>query len=101
MIAPPFEFVERFRANLLRARRRTGLSQEQLSDLAALHRTAIGLMESGERIPRIDTLIRLAASLEVTPGDLLDGLDWVPVRDGAKGSYWTRPVGTARSRTDG
>lgn len=101
MIAPPFEFVERFRSNLLRARRRAGLNQEELADLAALHRTAIGLMERGERIPRIDTLVRLAASLEVSPGDLLDGLDWVPVRDRAEGSYWTRSPGSARGRTDG
>lgn len=101
MIAPPFEFVEQFRANLLRARRRAGLSQEQLAELAALHRTAVGLMERGERIPRIDTLVRLAASLEVEPGELLNGLDWVPARDRAEGSYWTRIGSAGRSHADG
>ena len=36
------------------------------------------MLERGERVPRIDTLIKLAGSLGVTPGELLDGLGWEP-----------------------
>jgi transcriptional regulator with XRE-family HTH domain len=70
--------AERFGENLRRVRGREGLSQEQLAVRASPHRTAIGLLEHGERVPRIDTLIRLAGAMAVPPGELLDGIDWVP-----------------------
>jgi transcriptional regulator with XRE-family HTH domain len=67
-----------FGKTLARIRRRAGLSQEELSFMASLHRTEIGMLERGIRTPRIDTLVKLASSLEVSPGDLLDGLEWTP-----------------------
>ena len=70
--------AERFGENLRRVRRREGLSQERLAARASLHRTEIGLLENGERVPRIDTLIRLAGGMVVPPGELIDGIDWVP-----------------------
>lgn len=89
-MARPFGVAEQFRSNLRRSRHSVRLSQEELAALAGLHRTAIGLMEKGERLPRIDTLVKLAASLEVTPNSLLDGIEWVPSRNQAKGAFWTR-----------
>lgn len=70
--------AERSGSNLRRLRRREGLSQEQLAARASLHRTEIGRLESGERVCRIDTLIRLAGAMSVPPGELLEGIDWVP-----------------------
>ena len=70
--------AERFGRNLRRERRREGLSQEELAKLAGLHRTAIGMLERGERVPKIDTLIRLADSAGTTPTKLLDGIYWIP-----------------------
>lgn len=67
-----------FGENVLLTRKRAGLSQEELSFLAALHRTEIGKLELGERLPRIDTLVKLAGALEVPPGDLLKGMAWMP-----------------------
>jgi transcriptional regulator with XRE-family HTH domain len=64
--------------NLRRIRRREGLSQEQLAMRASLHRTEVGRLEAGERVCRIDTLIRLAGAMAVPPGELLGGIDWVP-----------------------
>jgi transcriptional regulator with XRE-family HTH domain len=64
--------------NLLRHRKRRGLSQENLAIHASLHRTEIGLLERGERIPRVDTLIKLAGALGISPGELLDGISWEP-----------------------
>ncbi len=70
--------AERFGENLRRVRRREGLSQEGLAVRASLHRTEIGRLEAGERACRIDTLIRLAGAMVVPPGELLDGIAWVP-----------------------
>ncbi len=68
----------RFGENLIRCRRRVGLSQEELGVRASLHRTQIGLLERGLRLPRIDTLIKLAGALEVSAADLLAGISWLP-----------------------
>ncbi len=69
---------EQFGANLLRERKRAGLSQENLGFRASLHRTQIGLLERGARIPRIDTLIKLMQALDVDAAALLEGIEWVP-----------------------
>jgi transcriptional regulator with XRE-family HTH domain len=75
---PPVDIAAGFGRNLVRCRKRAGLSQEELGFLAALHRTEIGMLERGIRLARIDTLVKLAGALGVPPGDLLDGLDWSP-----------------------
>jgi transcriptional regulator with XRE-family HTH domain len=69
--------AERFGENLMIYRRRVGLSQEELGFRASLHRTEIGELERGVRVPRIDTLIKLAGALSVPPGDLLKGIAWI------------------------
>jgi transcriptional regulator with XRE-family HTH domain len=61
-----------------RIRRGQELSQEALADYAEIHRTQISLIEHGERLPRIDTVIRLAGGLLVPPCELLDGILWEP-----------------------
>jgi transcriptional regulator with XRE-family HTH domain len=38
----------------------------------------IGKLENGERLPRIDTLIKLAGALALPPERLLDGIAWEP-----------------------
>jgi transcriptional regulator with XRE-family HTH domain len=70
------DLAERFGDNLVACRNRTGISQEELGFRADLHRTEIGMLERGIRLPRIDTLLKLAGALEVEPGKLLDGMDW-------------------------
>jgi transcriptional regulator with XRE-family HTH domain len=77
--------AEQLGRNLWLARRRVGLSQEKLAKLCGLHRTEVGLVEKGRRIPRVDTLIKLASSLEVDVEELLKGIVWivpVPERHG-------------------
>jgi transcriptional regulator with XRE-family HTH domain len=64
--------------NLRKHRRRAGLSQEEVGIRASLHRTEVGLLERGERLPRVDTLVKLAGALEVSPGELLAGIAWNP-----------------------
>jgi transcriptional regulator with XRE-family HTH domain len=65
--------------NLRRIRRQTGFSQEEVGFRSGLHRTEIGLLERGERLPRIDTLLKLAGALCVKfEGPLLEGIEWQP-----------------------
>ncbi len=45
---------------------------------ASLHRTEIGLLERGGRVPKIDTAAKLAGALGVTLAELLDGIEWHP-----------------------
>jgi transcriptional regulator with XRE-family HTH domain len=71
------EVAAHFAANLRRARRRTGLSQEAIGFRASLHRTEVGLLERGARVPRIDTLVKLCAALGVQIDcALLNGITW-------------------------
>ena len=79
-------FKAQFSTNLYRARKRAGFSQEGLGFRAEIHRTEVGLIERGQRIPRIDTLVKLAGALEVSPCDLLDGIAWEPAETRA-GSF--------------
>lgn len=83
--------------NLLLWRRRVRLSQEELAIRAGLHRTEIYKLEHGERLPRIDTLVKLAFSLEVPPGDLVEGLAWVPAHPPPGGHFIARSRGLGAS----
>ncbi len=72
------EVAQHFGANLRRLRKQAGLSQEQLGARASLHRTEIGLLERGARVPRIDTIVKLAAALALPPNVLIAGIVWTP-----------------------
>lgn len=72
------DIAARFGDNLARCRKRADLSQDELSVRASVHRTEISQLERGLRVARIDTLIKLAVSLEVSADELLVGIDWVP-----------------------
>ncbi len=61
-----------FAENLRNFRRARNLSQEDLAELAELHRTYIGSVERGERNITIDNMERLARALGVTIQDLLE-----------------------------
>ena len=67
-----------FGRNLAAARKRAGMSQEEVGYRASLHRTEIGLLERAERVPRIDTAVKLAGAVGVHVGQLLDGIAWSP-----------------------
>ena len=70
--------TDRFGRNLASCRRRVGISQEELAVLASVHRTEISHLERGLRIARVDTVVKLAGSLGIPPGELLDGMSWEP-----------------------
>lgn len=85
----------RFGANVACCRKRAGISQEELSVRASLHRSEVSQIERGLRLCRIDTLLKLSGSLEVIPDELLAGLEWLP---GAMTYGRFRPVDGAESR---
>lgn len=66
----------RFGENLAELRGRVGRSQTATADRAGLHRTEVALVEHGRRIPRLDTLVKLAGAVEVAPCELLAGMSW-------------------------
>jgi len=73
------EVARRFGENLRRLRKGADVSQEELGLRCSLHRTEIGLLERGARVPRIDTLIKIASGLGVRIDcALLDGITWTP-----------------------
>jgi transcriptional regulator with XRE-family HTH domain len=75
----PESIAIQFGKNLRRARKHSvGLSQEELAVLASIHRTEVGLLERGERTPRIDTAVKLAGALGVPIDDLIEGINWQP-----------------------
>jgi transcriptional regulator with XRE-family HTH domain len=57
--------------NVRSFRKRKGLSQEALADLAGLHRTYVGAVERGERNVSAENIERLAIALGIDPYQLL------------------------------
>jgi transcriptional regulator with XRE-family HTH domain len=76
--------------NLWMARRRAGYSQEALGELCGLHRTEVGMVENGQRLPRVDTLMKLATALEIGVEKLVEGIEWIPPAPSANGSFVVR-----------
>ena len=84
--------AERLGRNVHKARRRGGFSQEELGAMACLHRTEIGFVESGQRLPRVDTLIKLASALGVDAAELLEGVEWIIPAPARPGSFVVSPL---------
>jgi transcriptional regulator with XRE-family HTH domain len=70
------DVTERFGDNILRIRQARRLSQESLAERAGIHRTQMTLIENGRRKPRIETVLKLAGALEVSPESLFEGIHW-------------------------
>jgi len=60
-----------FAQELRKARNATGMSQEDLAELAGLHRNYISLLEMGERQPSITTVFALSQALGISGADLV------------------------------
>ncbi len=67
---------QRFAENLILLRRRSDLSQEKTAERSGLHKTEISLLERGLRLPRLDTIVKLAGAVEVEACELLVGMAW-------------------------
>jgi transcriptional regulator with XRE-family HTH domain len=60
--------------NLREARERLRLTQEQVGERSGVHTGEVSRIETGKRDPQASTVERLAKAVEVTPGQLFDGL---------------------------
>jgi transcriptional regulator with XRE-family HTH domain len=69
--------VQRFAQNLKQAREALPgkVSQEALADLCDIHRTEVSRLETGQREPRLTTIVKLARGMQLDPRDLLRGMD--------------------------
>jgi transcriptional regulator with XRE-family HTH domain len=72
------ELSKHFATTLIQERLRADLSQEDLGYLSSMHRTAIAELERGHRLPRLDSIVRLAGGLEIEPAELLAGMRYRP-----------------------
>ena len=64
--------------NLLVARRRIGLSQAALGEVALVSSVRISGIENGRVVGMLDSYVRLAGALGFTLDDLLAGVWWTP-----------------------
>lgn len=64
------EFGERVRERRLEL----GLSQEAAAVRCGIHWTQLGKVERGQRSLRLETILKIAAGLQVEPGQLVNGL---------------------------
>lgn len=66
-----------FGQRLARLRTEHDLTQEELAYRSELHRTAVANLEKGANVPRLDTVLKLAAALSTPPCQLIEGLpEW-------------------------
>jgi transcriptional regulator with XRE-family HTH domain len=52
--------------------KKLGMSQEQVAERSGVHATEVSRIEAGKRDPRVSTVERLAAAVNVKPGQLLE-----------------------------
>jgi transcriptional regulator with XRE-family HTH domain len=69
---------------------RSAFPQEELGFRSSLHRTEIGLLERGARVPRIDTVVKIATGLGIQPNALVVGIAWTPPTATTQGGGFTR-----------
>jgi transcriptional regulator with XRE-family HTH domain len=63
--------LKEFGQKVLYYRKKRNLSQEELAELANLHRTYIGQIETGKRNIALRNVDKIAKALGVSPKDLL------------------------------
>jgi transcriptional regulator with XRE-family HTH domain len=64
--------VGKFGKNLRAARKKLGLTQEEVAERSGVQAGEVSRIERGKRDPQISTLEKLAAAVELPPGRLLD-----------------------------
>lgn len=68
---------DNFNENLKEARLRSGISQKDLAENIGVAKSTYSLYESGKREPNVDTIKKIASSLNVSADTLL-GIDNEP-----------------------
>ena len=66
---------DKFGAAVRARREKLGFSQEQLAELAGMHRTYVGSIERGERNVSLENIVKLCKALRIKPSSLMSSLD--------------------------
>jgi transcriptional regulator with XRE-family HTH domain len=74
MIDKEQEFLKGFGKQLAGIRKIKGLSQEELATRSGLHAVAITYIETGKRLPKLNTIYKLANGLGIPVASLFKGL---------------------------
>lgn len=85
-------------ARMKRVRESGGWTQEQLAEAIGVTPHTVSQYERGEQSPRLTTLLRLAATLRVRPGELIDVA--LPVPTAAAPPEGAEVLGLYRSLSD-
>lgn len=56
--------------NIIRVRKRSGMSQKELAEMIGTHQQQMSQWESGNRIPKIDTILKIANALSCNPKEI-------------------------------
>jgi transcriptional regulator with XRE-family HTH domain len=59
-------------------RKRLGMTQERVAELAELDRKHISMIETGKAEPRVGTLVRIAGAIDIPVEKFVAGLAFVP-----------------------
>ncbi len=78
-------FAQILGRNIRRTRRAADLTQETLAFRAGVHRTALSGYEGGHKVPTLESFVRIAVALGISPCELLPGLEWDPQDGGGSG----------------
>lgn len=68
------QFLKSFGKRLASLRKAKGMSQEELASKAELHAVAITYIETGKRLPKLNTVYKLACGLGIKVDELFRGL---------------------------
>ena len=79
---PEIDLDRSFAPNLRYWRKKRGLSQQKLAELAEVHRTEVGLLERGKREPKFGIINKLAGALAVDQSELFKGTIFTPSENG-------------------
>ncbi len=75
LVAEPISEAAQVFGQRVKARRHElGESQEELADASGLHWTFVGQVERGRRNISLHNILKLAAGLQIDPGELVRGL---------------------------
>lgn len=69
---PTIWVVGNLGSNLRAARKKLGLTQEEVAERSGVHATEVSRIEAGKRDPQVSTVLRLAKAVEVPPGQLFE-----------------------------
>ncbi|WP_083254941.1 helix-turn-helix domain-containing protein [Amycolatopsis orientalis] len=78
---PIFEAASILGARIRARRGELGISQENLDARTGVHWSYLGQVERGQRNPSLRNILRIAAGLEMDPGDLMRGMPAPPSED--------------------